>query len=389
MEKFESGARPAPTHQEEPLNRRAWTAYIAAGCLVAGALAPSVSTARPKSKHPKKKLPGAPASCRDSSDELHELSIKMDEGVATGLYALPDKKPTGMVLFDHGYGHTSASWAQHMKNAADRGLIAITPDYRGLQISPDSNGDGLPESRGWDVMAGAEDTVAAAQLFEAACKSIEEIVVFGVSMGGNTSGLAVSMAAKERRADGSPLFDYWVDVEGAVNVIETYFGARVLAPVNEFAANAQADIEREMGGTFEENPEAYADHAVVNHMGDIKESGVKGVILVHGVDDGLVPYNQSREMATLLAASEIPYDMFTVGRESKETDDDTTATGYVGGQLDKNYDSPLAGHASEKSNVHIVMVTAFEQLWGLFEGEAPGPAGEYLVDGEEGTFPSI
>jgi dipeptidyl aminopeptidase/acylaminoacyl peptidase len=275
-----------------------------------------------------------------------------------------------------------------MKNAADRGLIAVTPDYRGIEIKPDSNGDGLPESRGWDVMAGAQDTVAAAQYFERLCPTVDKVVVMGVSMGGNTSGLAVAMAAEERRSNGDPLFDYWVDVEGAVNVTETYFGARALAPANEFAANAQEDIEREMGGTFEENPSEYQNHTVVSRIEDIKASGVKGVVLVHGLDDGLVPYNQAREMAAELAVSEIPYNMFTVGRESEETDDDTTATGYVGGQLDENYDSPIAGHASEKSQVHIIMTTAFDQLWGLFKGEAPESVGEFLVDGEEGTFPS-
>ena len=257
--------------------------------------------------------PGAKGVCRDSTDAMRDLSLPMHTGVATGLYALPERKPTGLVIFDHGYGHTSWSWTKHMDNAADRGLIAVTPDYRGIEFKGDSNGDGLPESRGWDVMAGAQDTVAAAQYFERNCPSIEKIIVMGVSMGGNTSGLAVAMAAEERRSNGDPLFDYWVDVEGAVNVIETYFGARALAPVNEFAANAQADIEREMGGTFEENPSEYQNHAVVSHIEEIKASGVKGVVLIHGLDDGLVPYNQSREMVAELTAAEIPYNMFTVG----------------------------------------------------------------------------
>jgi pimeloyl-ACP methyl ester carboxylesterase len=326
--------------------------------------------------------------CQDSKSGVHALRIPMKQGVATGRYAVPTGKPKGMVLFDHGYGHTSASWVEHMKKAAKRGLIAIAPDYRGIKISPDSNDDGLPESRGWNVMTGAEDTVAAAQLFSGVCRSIKTTVVFGVSMGGNTSGLAVAMAAEPRRPNGEPLFDYWVDVEGAVNVVETYAGARALAPVNAFAANAQEDIEKEMGGTIEENPQAYVDHAVVSHIADIKASGIKGVVLVHGVDDGLVPYNQAREMTALLTANQIPNDMYTVGRESKKTDDDTTATGYAGGAIDENYDSPLAGHASEKSEVHIVMVTAFDRLWELFKGRAPGPAREFVVDGEEGTVPA-
>jgi hypothetical protein len=42
-----------------------------------------------------------------------------------------------------------------MKNAArDHDVIAVTMDCRGLE--PDSDGDGLPESRGWPVMKGAQ-----------------------------------------------------------------------------------------------------------------------------------------------------------------------------------------------------------------------------------------
>jgi pimeloyl-ACP methyl ester carboxylesterase len=369
------------------MDRHKWASLVVAGSLVTGALAPAVSGASPVV------IDRPPVVCRDSDPGVRQLRMEMRTGknstaIATGRYAVPEGRPKGLVLFDHGYGHTSASWVEHLKNTARRGFIGVAPDYRGIQIKPDSDDDGLPESRGWNVMKGAEDTVVAAQLFDAYCKSIKKIVVFGVSMGGNTAGLAVAMAKERRRQNGKPLFDYWVNVEGAVNVVETYMGARALAPVNEFAANAQEDIEKEMGGTFEESPQAYLDHAVVSHIADIKASGLKGVVTVHGVDDGLVPYNQAREISGLLTASQIPNDMFTVGRESKKTDDDTTATGYVGGQVDENYDSPLAGHASETSRVHIVMVTAFRQLWGLFQGKEPGPAREFLVDGEEGTVPT-
>jgi acetyl esterase/lipase len=359
---------------------RRWITFSTAAALIAGSFAPAASIASPKKPSLR---------CRDSKSGTYDLRIPVrGEGVITGRYAVPAGKPKGLVIFDHGYGHTSASWVEHMKRAAQRGVVAVAPDYRGIEIKRDSDNDGLPESRGWNVSKGAEDTVIAAQAFEKACGSIQKIIAFGVSMGGNTSGLAVALASEERRADGSPLFDYWVDVEGAVNVVETYLGARALAPVNAFAANAQADIEKEMGGPIEDDPQPYLDRAVVNHVDDIKASGVKGVVMIHGVDDGLVPYNQAREMAALLTANQIPNDLYTVGRESPETDDDTTATGYVGGQLDPNYDSPLAGHASEKSRVHIVMVTAFDRLWELFKGQAPGPAREFIVDGEAGTFPA-
>lgn len=51
--------------------------------------------------------------------------------------------------------------------------------------------------------------------------------------------------------------------------------------------------------------------------------------------------------------------------------------------------SPLSGHASEASNTHIVMVTAFSQMAAIFGGTVPGPYNDYFVDGEAGTFPSL
>jgi acetyl esterase/lipase len=342
-------------------------------------------------QHPSKGH-GTGSFCTDDADAARSIDIQVPvaQGTETahGLYAVPAATPSTLVVFAHGYGHTSLSWTEHMQNAArDHGAAAVTMDYRGTEITPDANGDGLPEARGWQVMEGARDMIVAAQFFEKACPSIKNVVIFGVSMGGNSSGLAVALAKDAKHADGSPLFDYWIDVEGAVNVIETYMGASALESVNTFAANAKADIEREMGGSFDEQPEAYADHAVVNHIDDIKASGVKGVIVVHGLDDGLVPYNQAREMTTLLAQAQIPTDMYTIGRKSDESDGDTTLSGYAGGQLDPEYRSPIAGHASEKSQTHTVMVTALDRLWTLTQGAAPGPYNEYFVDGPTGTYP--
>ena len=350
---------------------------LVAAALPASAAADDVPFGRLRSGH-----------CTDKVDDAIALEIPVNGETATGHYTLPAGSPKGLVVFAHGYGHTSFSWIEHMKRAArEHGLVAVGMDYRGIEITPDSNNDGLPESRGWNAKAGAEDLVAAAQYFQGLCRSVETTTLFGVSMGANMSGLAVAMAATERAKDGSPLFDYWFDIEGAVNVVETYAGARVLAPANGTAANALEDIEKEMGGPIEETPETYLDRAVVTHIDEIKASGVKGVVLVHGLDDGLVPYNQSREMSSLLLQARVPLDFYTVGRRSPQSEQETTATGYVGGQLDPDYKSPLAGHASEKSTTHIIMVTAFDRLWQLMdENEAPGVYREFFVDGELGTF---
>ena len=330
--------------------------------------------------------------CRASSGKAKPLNIKVDGETATGHYALPSGDPKGVVVFAHGYGHTSSSWIHHMERTArDLGVIAVGMDYRGTPISPDTNGDGLPESRGWHVLKGAEDSIAVASAFEASCASVEKVAILGVSMGGNASGLAVALAGNRevKKSDGSPLFDYWIDVEGAVNVIETYAGASVLAPVNAFAKNAKEDIEAEMGGTILTAPAEYQRRAVVTRMADIKSAGLEGISVIHGLDDGLVPYNQGREMATLSAVHGIPTRMLTIGTKDCESERETTATGYVGSAIKPDYNSPLAGHASEKSTTHIVMKTAFAQLADVLSPDtAFGPYFETFINGDRTGCPT-
>ena len=339
------------------------------------------AAARPRGDRPDR---GPGLLCRDRDDRVHPFRVRVGGEIATGQYSVPARKrPTGLAVFFHGYGHTSLSWAHHAIEASRHGLIAVTMDYRGLQVFPDDNGDGLPSSRGWPAMAGAEDSIAAAQTLAAACR-VDTISLFSVSMGGNMAGLALALAGERQltKRDGSPLFDYWVDVEGAVNVIETYLSARAIAPANTTAANAKTDIEAEMGGPIEQRPEAYRERTVVTRIDDIQAARLDGAVVIHGLDDGLVPYNQGREMATLLGASRIPTDMITVGLRDADSEQETTITGYVGGQLDPTYRSPLAGHASEKSTTHIVMNVAFDRLWAIVEGETPSGYRECTANGD-------
>jgi pimeloyl-ACP methyl ester carboxylesterase len=322
--------------------------------------------------------------CKDHADTAVRFTIPVNGQNADGFYALPDVKPVGLVVFSHGYGHSSYSWQHHLRRvAAELDVIAVAMDYRGITFLPSEKAPGIPDTRGWNVTAGAEDGIAAAQHFEAGCKTIDTIVNYGVSMGGNTSGLMA--AAGATRADGSPLFDYWIDIEGAANVSETYTGARILAPVNAFARQAQADIEAEMGGTFEQQPLTYLNKSVVTRVADMKAAGLKGVVLVHGIDDGLVTHDQSVQMRAALNAVGIPTQMFTVALRDAQSERETTLTGYLGGQLDPNYTSPLVGHASEMSTTHLVSVTGFQRLSALFGGQTPDCLREHVVDGQLGT----
>jgi acetyl esterase/lipase len=310
--------------------------------------------------------------CTGDPSAVQQMSLKVEGADALALVALPRTQPRGVVVFDHGYGHTMESWREHAARTADTlGVIAIAPNYRGQTIPP--VGQKVP-SRGWRVAEGAADSIAFAQHFDRLCKPKGDNVVYGVSMGGNTSGLVV--AAKPKAADGSPLFDYWVAVEPAVNVTQTYLGASALAPANEFAANAKFDIEDAFGGSLAQKPDVYADRTVVNRTRDIAAAGLKGVYVVHGVADGLVTHNQSRELQGLLRAQRVPLDMWTAVTRKEGTEPGTTADGY----LPTGQTSPFAGHASETSTTHVVGVAGFAALDRIYAGEA-FTCGEAVYDG--------
>jgi len=313
-----------------------------------------------KPKGPKD-IPAA-SGCKGDPSTYQLLNYPSGGQTAQALYVLPKGKPKGIVVFDHGYSHTMYSWVRHMeRTAATLGVIAVTPDYRGQ--ADDFRTQPLPTSRGWRVAEGAVDTNAVAQLFDKACLHGKgHNVLYSVSMGGNTAGLA--LAAKPKRAGGAPMFDEWVDVEGAANVLETYQGARALAGVNTFAANAQADIEAEMGGTPEQVPNVYADRTIVNRVDDIAASGIKGVVMAHGVVDGLVTHDISRQLQIRLRALQIPVDMRAFVTHSKSSEAGTTLDGYVpSGQA-----SPFAGHASETSETQDVGLAGFTALAQLYGG---------------------
>ena len=300
--------------------------------------------------------------CTGNASTATLLSYPSGGQTAKALYVLPKGTPRGIVVFDHGYSHTMYSWVRHMQRTARTlGVIAVTPDYRGQ--FDDLRSKPLPSSRGWRVSEGAADTNAVAQLFDRAClHGRGHDVLYSVSMGGNTAGLA--LAAKPTRTGGAPLWDEWVDVEGAANVLETYSGAAVLAPVNAFAAHAKADIEAEMGGTPAQVPQVYADRTVVNRVDDIKASGVKGVVMAHGVVDGLVTHDISRQLQLRLRALQVPVDMRTFVTHSKSSEAGTTLDGYA----PTGQPSPFAGHAGEASETHDVGLEGFTALAQLYGG---------------------
>jgi hypothetical protein len=347
-------------------------ALLAVTASAAGAMAGTSAPAQKK-----------PVLCTGNPSAAHRLDLTVAGTRTFGFYAVPSRTAKGIVVFDHGYGHTAYSWVQHIEQVAKRdGVIAIAMDYRGQHDSPPAKGETLPSSRGWRVAEGAQDSIAAAKLFDRTCKTGGLNTVYGVSMGGNTSGLVV--AAQPKRANGKPLFDYWFAIEPAVNVTETWTEATAVAQSgNVFAKNAAADIEQEMGGTPAAAPTAYQSHTVMARIQDIAGAGLKGVAVVQGVDDGLVPYNQSRELVAGLRASRITVDDVTAGTRGNGEPGTTLSSNAVGpaGQT-----PPFAGHGSEVSNKQLVIVTGFDLLDALYLHHHGPSCQESFRDGNTGQW---
>ncbi|MCA1833772.1 MAG: alpha/beta hydrolase [Actinobacteria bacterium] len=312
------------------------------------------------------------------------IGLTSSLGLPAGRYAPTEAPaaPTTLVVMFHGHGNDTCSWRRHLQQAADRGAIAVAMDYTGQ--APRTIGDKTYDNYGWNVKEGAADSIEAAQYFLAQFPTITNVIAFGISMGGNSSGLAVSAGALRQapRTDaGAPLFDYWIDVEGVNNLIEEYFVARGVGPVNAGGKQAQDEIEEENGGSsFEEDPAAYAEITNILRAPDM--SALKGAVVVNGLDDGLVPTDQSPQMATALNAAGVPAHLYTVlFRGNGEAG--TTGTGILPGVFKIPYESSFAGHGWEGSDTQLVIKTGFDQLWALMAGGSVDP-GETLVPGLTG-----
>ncbi|MFN2613545.1 MAG: alpha/beta hydrolase family protein [Actinomycetota bacterium] len=319
----------------------------------------------------------------------------------TGHWMAPanNADPTTLIVFFHGYGNDSSSWICHMVDASNHGALSFGLDYTGTGW-PGPNNDQPPSNdRGWFVREGALDSMALARYFLDTYPTINRVIAFGISMGGNSSGYAVAQGAT--RADGTPLFDYWFDVEGVTNLTEEYVLASAVAPANAYAQGAVEDINKECGDNYTNNALCLSALTVTAHAQAIA-SFTKGLVVVHGVDDGLVPTNQSRELSTAVRALGTPVEQYTVLRRNDCPDDDaqcikdqggTTLSENVGTPLFAQlglgpYPRPLAGHGWEGSDSQLVIKTGFDRLWDLVDNQDAVPQNaEFVVDSGIGTLP--
>ena len=311
------------------------------------------------------------ATCTGNPSEVKRLDLAVNGQPTYGLYTLPSGTPRGMVVFGHGYSYNVDGWREHMIRAATKdGLVAVTMDYRGLKDLP-KDSTGFERARGWPVKAGSEDLIAAGQYFDRLCGGFDRRFLLGVSMGGNSTGMAAALKAKT--LDGRPLFDYWVGIEGVWNLTELAQAARAAGAANKFAKEAYDDIVAENGGSPEEKPDEYSFRTVVNRAADIGASGLRGIVLVHAQDDGEASYDQAQQMEKAMRNAGVPTDLYSVSRKADGDTPDTT--------LDGN--QTMAGHAPEWSTHHISMDTGFDALSALAAESGPPPCNrDFSTDGQ-------
>lgn len=265
---------------------------------------------------------------------------------------MPDGRPAGLVVILHGYGHKAESHRGHLAHLAAQGYVAVAMDYRG---------------EGFPLANGSADTRAAIADLETQF-SFPKRVLYSVSMGTAVAALLLPHES----------FDVWVDNEGLASLSETWAEAKAVAPAIPFGATASAQIEEECGGTPAEAPECYLARSAALHAA---EFDLGGAVLTHGLNDGLVPYEQGREMLGALRAVGIPTDFYTVVRSSPGTEG-TAITGYtpLGGM-------GLAGHGTESDDTHALTALSFALLDDVLSGSLVASDAEQVVDGELGTLP--
>jgi hypothetical protein len=191
--------------------------------------------------------------------------------------------------------------------------------------------------------------------------------MLATSMGGSGLAYFLDAVTRDRTGDADaswvqrmrPLpIQGVVDAEGIGNLAETWLEA------TGFDKTSAAEIEKETGGTPATAPAAYRSRGLAT-VG-LAGTGIHVAAIIHDVDDGLVPYNQTLETRTAFYLAGIPtrtYDV--VFKDDCGHGNQTTLTGNVPvpGLEDQLC---LAGHANENDPATPVMKAAVKALGDLF-----------------------
>lgn len=320
------------------------------------------------------------APCGDGTSSVIVEDVVLESGGETvhGCFAFPaDGTATvdTLVVMVHGFGHTvQASWVPHMIETVESrsGVAAVAMNFR--------------DNFGFPIFRGAEDTIRGTHYALDRLPDVDTTILYSISLGAAIGGTAIHIAPDYN--DGAGLYDHWFAIEPAANPLETYIAAKAVAPFIPIGKTASEGMERDAGGNPAEAPEAWALRIPVLHTAAMKATGLQDVVVVHGLNDGLVPYDQGRGLVQALRAADVPVEMHSVARGAPDHTSGTTPTSHAGQpQYDPNEQVlHLAGHGSEADRDHIVTATGLERLFAFLGGASveDGHA-EFLVDDGLGT----
>lgn len=282
----------------------------------------------------------------------------------TSIVADPGVGSDTLVLVMKGVDHVAADHAALLDKIAAHGAIGVAIDYPDFaaRYAADLAGNVV-----WDILD--------------ANPSVERVVVFGIS--GGFPAVTLLLTEGWTKPDCSPLVDVLFDVEGVSSLVDTYAEARAAYAAVPAAGEAVLEIEAECGAPAA--LDCLAARSLVANGADA-DLQLDGAAVFHGINDGLVPFNQGVEAAAVLEArTPTSFTILLRNDPAQRDDKDTQATEYVSGPAGLP-DAPLSGHASEDDADHVLVRVAQAELLALLDGTDAPAAGVHVVDGAIGAL---
>lgn len=291
---------------------------------------------------------------------VEAYSVQVQGQTATGWLAYPtDAVPHTLLVYAHGCCGYNVGPGNVAGFAQYYGAVAVGMQYRG-------NGH-------WTVENGAQDTIAATQDLKARFP-ITRTIVWGVSMGGEVSGMAVAA-----RPD---LYDFWVDTFGVTDLFQEFAALGTYPGVSPNPANPANPIGswilEETGGL----PGVAPLDAWTHRSPDLRTDEMRGLrraYIEHGVGDLIVYPSESLATFSHLQASGVPATLCLA------------ATGYGGTQLPflavflPALPTPV-GPAAHDGRGYACTFAHLDALLRGAEPDAGSPAAAYVADFTTGVL---
>ena len=274
---------------------------------------------------------------------LHRWTVAVEGTLAEGWIALPERPSGTLVVVAKGYGARAEDLGQFLLELAGQGHAALAMEYRGDRLA-------------WKALEGAEDTVAATRAAQQAFAPART-VLYGYSMGGEVSGLAIAMAPPGT-------YHTWVAGSGVMDL------ALMWGETHAF----RAAIEAAAGGTPADAADGYRARSPVERADAIAAHGLQHAYLIHGAADLVVPPEHAHRMHDALAARGVPATTYLA----------VTGQG-VAVCLPAVVLCPTGapvGPAGHEAGFTSVTMGVLERV---LAGEPPAPTGRFLVEGVTGT----